>query len=112
MLEGAGCHYDLFGFEAPTAQAQAVVIVFSAERVYWSVQPNGELEAGGVCLQVTGHCILGQECIGRRRERHPWQTAVPSRGEKPQRIPTLAPAGAASIVGVEDHKVSSLPAEV
>src|SRR3982750_1347742 len=85
MLEGTGCDYHVFGFEAPIAQTYEIATVFSAESLYRGAQPDREVEAGGVCLQVAGHGILGQECIRWRKKRHPRQTTVPSWGEKPKR---------------------------
>src|SRR5512132_3980462 len=59
MLEGASCHDNMLGFEVVAGQAHDVAIIFQAKRVYPGAQPDGQLEAGGACLQIVGYRILG-----------------------------------------------------
>jgi len=53
--------------------------------------------------EVCHHLGLGQEGVGRGRERHPVEPVETGGGEQAQRIPALAPGVADAGLGVEDH---------
>ena len=103
-LVGARRDDHVFRFETAVAGCNYEPIPLPEESVYLDTSSNGELESGGVGLEIIGHLVLGGERKGWRGESPALQSIVAGRGEQAQRIPALAPGVPDPFVGVEDHE--------
>ena len=70
-------------------------------------QLDWEPEVVSVGAQIVGHGVLGRGLRACAREGHAGQVAEAGRGEQPQRVPALSPAGAHLVTGVEDDEVAA-----
>jgi len=68
------------------------------------VELNGQIEAGGVALEIVRYLILRCERVQSRREAQSRQAAKPARSEQGERVPPAGPALPELGSTVEDGK--------
>src|SRR5919107_352150 len=103
-LIGARRDDHAFRFETAVAGCNYEPIPLPGESVHLDAGTNGELESGGVGLEIVGHLVLRGEREGGGGEAPALQSVIAGRGEQAERVPAIAPGVTDPLVGVEDHE--------
>ncbi len=112
--EGAGRQDDLGCAPAliarPHVPADARCVL--RQRIDLHARPDGELEPGGVGLEVGGHLVLGRQAVPRTREGHARQAIEARRREQPEPVPAVSPRRPDPVGRLQDQVRPALAGQV